>query len=91
MNSMTYQQAIESATDAWRKHVADIGDQEADWTLAEKNTWIAARAADLRRPALTPTPAARRMGCDACGDDVPVRLTPRGHLCADCRHGKRTA
>ena len=30
-----------------------------------------------------------RMGCDACGDDVPARLTPRGYLCQDCRRGSR--
>jgi hypothetical protein len=27
---------------------------------------------------------AQRVGCDACGDQVPVRRSPRGWLCDDC-------
>jgi hypothetical protein len=29
-----------------------------------------------------------RMGCQACGDDAPSMMTPRGWLCADCRAGE---
>ena len=34
-----------------------------------------------------PAATVQHIGCDACGDMVPARRTPRGWLCDDCARG----
>lgn len=50
--------------------------------------WVATTARNMataRHNAEAAAAPLDRIGCVACGDDVPARLTPRGYMCADCR------
>ena len=78
---------IAQAAAEWEANNPTEADR-ADWTDDEKRSWIAAEAKNISIAASNrqiQQAAKTKKTCDACGDCVPCKQTPRGWLCEDCR------